>query len=262
MVDADARGPAARRAVATVGEFFCFVVDAGRALGRRPFSGREFSEQVLLLTRVCTAPTLVLTVPFIGVLVFLFNQLFAQLGAIDVSGAGTGFAVVSNLGPIAAALVVTGAGATALCADLAARSVRGEIDALGVLGIDPVRHLAAPRVLASAFVALVLNGVVCVVGLVTGFVMSVLVQGASPGQFVASLSLLIRMTDVVVGTVKAGVFGTAAGLIASFRGLRAHGGPTGVGDAVNETVVVTIVALFVLNAVITLADQQMANSGD
>jgi phospholipid/cholesterol/gamma-HCH transport system permease protein len=259
VVDVRERVP---RVMAPVGEFFGMAFDTVRALGRRPFAAREFSEQVLFLTRVSLWATFLLTIPFLGLVVFLANQLLIQLGAVDIAGAGTGFAAVSNLGPIASALVVAGAGSTAMCADLGARTVREEIDALQVFGIDPVQRLVLPRVLAATLVSLLLNGVVGVVGIATGFLLSVGVQGASPGQFAASLSLLIKPTDVVVGTIKALVFGATAGLVACFRGLRARGGPKGLGDAVNETVVLTVVALFLLNAVITIADLQMANSGD
>ncbi len=61
-------------------------------------------------------------------------------------------------------LVVAGAGATAICADLGARTIREEIDAMRVLGIDPIQRLVVPRVLASTFVALLLNGLVCLIG--------------------------------------------------------------------------------------------------
>lgn len=80
---------------------------------------------------------------------------------------------------------------------------REEIDALRVTGVDPVHRLVMPRVLAATLVTLVLTSIVSVLGIVTGFAMSVLVQDASPGQFVASLGLLVKMTDFVVGNVEA-----------------------------------------------------------
>jgi len=73
---------------------------------------------------------------------------------------------------------VAGAGATAICADLGARTIREEIDAMRVLGIDPIQRLVVPRVLASTFVALLLNGLVCLIGLSGGYVFSVFLQGS------------------------------------------------------------------------------------
>ena len=85
-------------------------------------------------------------------------------------------------------LVVAGAGATAICADLGARTIREEIDAMRVLGIDPIQRLVVPRVLASTFVALLLNGLVCAIGIAGGYVFSVFLQGVNPGAFINGLT--------------------------------------------------------------------------
>ena len=73
----------------------------------------------------------------------------------------------------------------------------------------------------------------------------------TPGAFAAGLTLLIGATDVVVALVKAALFGLAAGLIACYKGISVGGGPAGVGNAVNETVVYTFMALFVINVIAT-----------
>jgi phospholipid/cholesterol/gamma-HCH transport system permease protein len=185
------------------------------------------------------------------VAIFLLNQLLIEVGATDLSGAGTGLAVIREIGPIASVLVVAGAGATAICADLGARVIREEIDAMRVLGIDPIPRLVVPRVLASTVVSLGLNGLVSVVGIGGGYVFSVLVQHASPGLFVTNLTLLVNFQDFVVGEIKAAAFGFSAGIVACFQGLRAAGGPQGVGEAVNQTVVYSFMVLFFFNTLIT-----------
>jgi len=148
-------------------------------------------------------------------------------------------------------LIVAGAGATAICADLGARTIREEIDAMEVLGIDPVRRLVIPRVLASTFVALLLNGLVVTIGLLGGFFFSVFLQNVNPGAFVSGLTLLTHLPEMVISEVKAGLFGLIAGLVACFRGLSVKGGPKSVGDAVNETVVYSFMGLFVINVIVT-----------
>src|SRR5439155_23244064 len=94
--------------------------------------------------------TLLLTLPL--------TVLLAEFGAADASGAGAGIGAVTQLGPIVTVLVVAGAGSTAICADLGARTIREEIDALEVLGIDPIHRLVVPRVVASTAVAVLVNG--------------------------------------------------------------------------------------------------------
>jgi phospholipid/cholesterol/gamma-HCH transport system permease protein len=114
-----------------------------------------------------------------------------------------------------------------------------------------------PRVLSFAIVSVGLFGLVSVVGLVGTFAFSSLVQGASPGLFVANLTLLINFTDFLVSLVKAALFGIAAGLVACYLGLNAQGGPKGVGDAVNQTVVFTLMTLIVINTLTTTVYLQL-----
>jgi phospholipid/cholesterol/gamma-HCH transport system permease protein len=234
-----------------IGGFFATSLDTFAAMTRRPFPVGEFLGQIAFLVNVTIVPTILLTLPFCAIIVFLINQLLIQLGATDIAGAGAGLAVIREIGPMCSVLVVAGAGTTAMCADLGARTIREEIDAMKVLGIDPVHRLVVPRVLASTVVAVGLTAVVCVVGLWGGYFFSVVVQGASPGQYISNLTLLTNTTDFVVGELKAGLFGLAAALVACHRGLTVSGGPKGLGEAVNQTVVYAFVVLFVLNVLVS-----------
>jgi phospholipid/cholesterol/gamma-HCH transport system permease protein len=106
-------------------------------------------------------------------------------------------------------------------------------------------------VLAATTVALALSATVILVGLSGAFFFCVYVQHVSPGAFVAGLTLLTGMPDVIVSLVKATLFGMAAGLIACYKGISVGGGPAGVGNAVNETVVFTFMVLFAINIIVT-----------
>ncbi|MFE3002772.1 MlaE family ABC transporter permease [Nocardia sp. NPDC059246] len=220
-------------------------------LPRRPFQVREFIHQTWFIASVSIVPTLLIAIPFCVMVIFQLNVLLNEIGAIDLSGAGAGIAVIREIGPVATVLVVAGAGATAICADLGARTIREEIDAMRVLGIDPIQRLVVPRILASTTVALFLNGLVTAVGLTGGYLYAVYLQGATPGQFITAIPILTGIPDLLVSELKAGVFGLLAGLVACHLGLRAKGGPKGVGDAVNQTVVFSFVLLFLANSIIT-----------
>jgi phospholipid/cholesterol/gamma-HCH transport system permease protein len=234
-------------------------LDTFRATFKRPFQLREFLEQTVFIAKVSIGPAIMLTIPFLGVVIFLINQLLAQIGGIDLSGAGVGLAVVREIGPVASVLIVAGAGGTAISADLGARKIRDEIDAIRVMGIDPIQRLVVPRVLASTLVALMLNCLVCVVAIATGYVLSVTLQGASPGQFIANLTLITHFSDLMLSEIKAGVFGLSTGLVACYRGLTTGGGPKGVGDSVNQTVVLSVVLLSVLDVLMTAVYLQLGN---
>ena len=96
---------------------------------------------------------MLLTIPFTVLTVFTLNILLVEIGAADLSGTGAALGAVTQIGPLVTVLVVAGAGATAMCADLGARTIREEIDALRVLGINPIQALVVPRVLAATLVA-------------------------------------------------------------------------------------------------------------
>lgn len=221
------------------------------AMFRPPFAWRELVEQIWFVARVSIVPTIMLSIPYTVLIVFTLNVVLLEVGAGDLSGAGAALASVTQVGPVVTAIVVAGAAATAMCADLGARTIREEIDAMTVIGVDPIRALVLPRVIAATFVALLLYSVVAVVGLIGSYVFVVFVQHVTPGAFVAGLTLLTGLPQVIVSLGKAMLFGLSAGLIACYKGLSVGGGPTAVGTAVNETVVFAFMALFLINILAT-----------
>ncbi|MEW2383518.1 ABC transporter permease [Micromonospora sp. NPDC047707] len=241
-------GPAVRR---ETGHFFAFCLDTLRGLGRRPVQVREFVQQAWFISSVSILPAALVSIPFGAVIALQLGSLVRQLGAQSFTGAASVLAVVREAGPIVTALVIAGAGGSAICADLGSRRIREELDAMQVLGIDPIHRLVVPRVLASMLVAVLLNGLVSVVGVSGGYLFNVVMQGGTPGAYLASFQALGQLPDLLVGEVKALLFGAAAALIASYKGMTAKGGPKGVGDAVNQSVVLTFMALFALNFVVT-----------
>ena len=120
-----------------------------------------------------------------------------------------------------------------------------------VLGVSPIHRLIVPRVQAAVGVSVLLNGLVSVVGVLGGYFFNVIVQGGTPGAYLASFNALAQLPDLVVSSVKAVIFGYLAGVVASYRGLNPKGGPKGVGDVVNQSVVITFLLLFFVNTVLT-----------
>lgn len=234
-----------------VGGFFRMCVLTGKALFAPPFQWREFILMCWFVMRVAILPTIAVSIPLTVLLIFTLNILLGQVGASDISGAGAAIGAVTQLGPLTTVQVIAGAASTAICADLGARTIREEIDAMEVLGIDPIHRLVVPRVLAATLVAALLNALVITVGLVGGFIFGVYMQNVSGGGYLSSLTLITGLPEVVIATIKAAVFGLIAGLVGCYRGLTVKGGAKGLGTAVNETVVLAIVALFAVNVVLT-----------
>ncbi|MGH3961168.1 MlaE family ABC transporter permease [Mycobacterium sp.] len=234
-----------------VGGFYRMCVLTGKALFRPRFQWRETVEQGWFITSVSLLPTLAVAIPLTVLIVFTLNILLAEFGAADISGAGAALGAVTQLGPLTTVLVVAGAGATAICADLGARTIREEIDAMEVLGIDPIHRLVVPRVVAATIVGTLLNGAVITIGLVGGFLFGVYIQHLSAGAYVSTLTLVTGLPEVIISVVKSATFGLIAGLVGCYRGLTTKGGPKGVGTAVNETLVLCVIALFAVNVVLT-----------
>lgn len=245
-------GQTVPRPLEGVGGLFLMSADAVKFLFRRPFQTREFVEQAWFVARVAAIPTLLVAIPFTVLVSFTLNILLRELGAADLSGAGAAFGAVTQVGPLVTVLIVAGAGATAMCADLGSRTIRDEIDALEVMGVNPIQRLVTPRMLASGLVALLLNSLVCIIGILGGYVFSVFVQQVNPGAFAAGVTVLTGIPELIISGVKAALFGLVAGLVACYRGLTIVGrGAQAVGNAVNETVVFAFMALFVINVVVT-----------
>lgn len=241
----------ATRPLRPMGAFFAMSLDTLVAMVKPPFAWREYVLQTWFVARVSVVPALMLTLPYSVLLVFTFNILLTEFGAADFAGTGAAIGTVNQIGPIVTVLVVSGAGATAMCADLGARTIREELDAMRVMGINPIQALVVPRVLAATTVALALSSTVIIAGLTGAFFFCVFIQHVSAGAFVAGMTLLTGVADVAVSLAKAGLFGLAAGLIACYKGTSVAGGPAGVGNAVNETVVFTFMVLFAINIIVT-----------
>ena len=242
---------AALKPARAFGSFTAMGLDTLVLMFKPPFAWQEFLAQSWFITRVSLLPAILMSVPFLVIGIFYVNILLVEIGATDLMGVAAGLGAVTQIGPVVTVLVVAGAGATAMCADLGARTIREELDAMRVLGINPVQALVVPRVLAGTFVALLLENLVALVGLVGSFFFSVFVQHGTPGAFAAGLTLIVGLPELIVGWAKAALFGLTASLIACYKGINVGGGPAGVGTAVNETVMYAFVALYAINLLLT-----------
>lgn len=233
------------------GNLFAFALDVILALFRRPFQLKEFLQQSWFIVTVTIIPTALVAIPFGAVIALQVGGLIKQFGAQSFTGSASVLAVVREAGPIATALLIAGAAGSAIAADLGSRRIREELDAMMVLGIDPIQRLVVPRVLGCMLVAVALNGLVSVVGVAGGYVFNVILQDGTPGAYISSFSALAQLPDMYQGMIKALIFGFLASIVAAYKGMNAAGGPKGVGDAVNEAVVITFTLLFVVNFVVT-----------
>ncbi|QWF82668.1 MlaE family ABC transporter permease [Amycolatopsis sp. CA-230715] len=248
-------GGAVRRAVAEAGDLAAFSWYTLKALARDTATGKlawpEFLRQLWFMASVTTLPSVLVMIPF-GVAVALnVGSLAAQIGAESYGGAIVAFLIIGQAGPMVCALMIAGVGGSAITADLGSRKIREETDALEVMGISTIARLVVPRVLAAAVVTVLLGAIVMVVGIAASLAFHVFVLDGTAGSFLGTLTQFASLKDFASAELKAALFGVLAALVASYKGLTVRGGPQGVGNAVNEAVVLAFIAVFVANTVIS-----------
>jgi phospholipid/cholesterol/gamma-HCH transport system permease protein len=244
-----------RRQLVPVGEMYSM---AGRSLFylvqdivRGTFYWREFVSRSWFLANTTVLPVILVSAPLGMAIVMQVGGLSSQLGADSYVGAVGAIGVLREAAPIVTALLLAGVGGASVCAELGARTIREELDALEVMGINPLRRIVAPLMLASLVVSLFLNVLVILVSITAGFYFDVLALGGGSGSFWGSFGLFASLQDLITSEFKAAAFGLTAGVIAAYNGMSARKGPAAVGEAVNRSVVVSGVALFALNLIIT-----------
>lgn len=211
----------------------------------------EVLTQAWVLFKVTATPALLMAIPFGALVTVVTSGLVNQVGATSLLGAASGVGVLRQGAPITAGLLMGGAAASAIASDFGARAIREELDAMRVLGVDPVRRLVMPRFLALLSIAPVLCVFIIVSGTATAFLMAVSFTEVTPGSFWMSFGTFAKMVDVWFALGKAIVFAAIVVIVSSLRGMEAKGGPRGVADAVNSSVVLNVVCIVFANLAIT-----------
>lgn len=217
----------------------------------RRFSWREFFDQAWFMTRVAFLPTVLVAIPFGIIIAIQVGAVASQIGAVSFTGAVNGIGILRQAAPLVTSLLMAGAVGSAVCAQLGAQTVREEVDAMKVMGLNPVQRIVAPRVAAAMTVGFLLNIVVAATAMLTGYIINVGGGSVSSGAYLSSFIAFAQPTDLVLAEGKAVIFGFLAMIIAAYKGLNASGGPKGVADAVNQCVVIAVIVLAVVNVAIT-----------
>ncbi len=242
-------------AAATTGRGIALAISVLRYAVQDTFTRRlpvgEFFWQAWALFKVTATPAVLMAIPIGGIVTVVVSGLVAQVGATALLGAASGVGVLRQGAPVTAGLLMGGAAASAIASDFGARAIREELDAMRVLGVDPVRRLVVPRFLALMLIAPMLTLVIIVSGTASAFLLSVTVSGVAPGSFWNSFGTFAKMTDVYFAIGKGLVFAAIVAIISSMRGMEAKGGPRGVADAVNASVVINVVLILFTNLIIT-----------
>lgn len=212
---------------------------------------REWLEQCWFLVKVTTLPVLLIAIPLGATISLQVGQLARQLGAQSATGSAVVLAIVREVAPVCTALLISGAGGSAISSDLGSRRIRDELNAMSVMGINPIYRLVTPRLWAASTVGVLLVSLVVLSGVSGGYFFNVVLQGVTPGAYFEGATSLLQLPDLLQALFKAWIFGFIAAIVASYKGLNCDKGPAGVGRAVNQAVVLTFVLIFAANYVLT-----------
>lgn len=218
---------------------------------KRRFSWEEFILQCSFMTRVALLPTIMVAIPFGVIISVQIGAVAAQIGATSFTGAVNGSGVLQQGAPLVTSLLIAGAIGSAITSDLGARTVREEVDAMRVMGLNPVQRLVAPRLLAALVVSLLLTVIVAISALITTYVANVGGGTVSSGAYMSSFVQFAKVNDLFLAEIKAAIFGFIATIVCCHKGLTARGGAKGVADAVNQAVVLSVILLATVNVLIT-----------
>ena len=213
--------------------------------------GTEFVQQFLFMLKLCWLPLLISTVALgYGAPGLQAGNALVIFGAVDRLGGFFVLASIREFAPNVTAIVVAGVGGTAITADLGARKIREELDALQVLGVDPIKNLVVPRFLALMTITGLFNVFAIIFGIFGG-VLATLTFDAPLGPFFATLLSNATTTDLWGSVLKTTLFGAIIAIVCCYKGMTATGGAAGVGRAVNEAVVTALLGVFVFNYLFT-----------
>jgi phospholipid/cholesterol/gamma-HCH transport system permease protein len=219
---------------------------------RAPYPyGEELVWQLLFVLRLSWFPLLVSTFALnLGAPGLQAAGVLSLFGALDRLGGFFVVIAIRWIAPLVTAVVVAGVAGTAITADLGARKIREELDALQVLGVDPVKNLVVPRFLALMIITGLLDVFAIVMGLFAGIAAELLYHQPL-GGFFATLFTNATITDLWSSVMMCTLFGAIVAVVCSYKGMSASGGAAGVGRAVNQAVVISLVAVFFFQFVVS-----------
>jgi phospholipid/cholesterol/gamma-HCH transport system permease protein len=217
-----------------------------------PFPFRQTQIQMAFMLRVCVVPVLAVNFFFGGGALGIGGpDLLSQLGALDRTSSFAAPGLLREFGVFLTGAVMAGVVGTTMTAELGAREIREEIDALKVLGVDTYRYLVLPRMVALTLVGLIILMLGFVGGIFGSIVFVTIVHGSPTGAFLPQLLSNTSYIDLWGAAVKAMLFGVMIATICCYKGLNVSGGAEGVGRAVNEAVVLSLTGVFFLSLIYT-----------
>ena len=235
-----------------LGAFGIFTKDALAALFIPPFRLNVLVDEVEFIGNQSLF-IICLTSLFTGA-VFAYQSwlAFSIVGTQSLVSVSTSLALLRELAPVMTSIVVAGRVGAAMAANIGIMRVTSQIDALELMAISPLQYLVTPKLIAAIVSVPLLCAVFCLIGNVGGYIVGVGVCNVDAGIYIQKLKEYLDPMDLYHGMIKATCFGFLIAAISCYKGYRAKNGAEGVGRATNESVVLSIVTILVLDYFLTV----------
>lgn len=211
---------------------------------------REFVVQSSITIRRTFVPLLLSTIGYsAGLVVVYLGGVVQALGTLDRLGGGSNVAQVREISVWLNAMIIAGVAGSAMTADLAARKIRDELDALSVLGVDLRRTLVVPRIAAMTVLAPILGLLSVAIGIISAHFATQLLLGeyVTPAAFLETVKVFTNFQELVNMLIKLVLIGFIVGVVCCYKGLSSDGGAEGVGRAVNQAVLISFLCAWTIN---------------
>jgi len=204
-------------------------------------------------------PVILITGAFVGMVIAVQAiEQFRAVGMEERLGAVVNLSVVRELGPVLAGIMLAGRIGGALTAELGTMNVTEQIDALRSMGVDPIRYLVVPRVLACFVLTPFLTLYAIMTGCFGGWFVSVVQNGVDAGPFWDYTRQAVDSFDLFSGLLKSFFFGATLGLISCFKGFHCRAGAEGGGRACTEAFVASFMAILILDYLLAVVLQAVS----
>lgn len=218
---------------------------------RPPLDTRNLLKQIEYVG-VKSIPVVLITGGFTGMVLALQSYTgFKRFNAEAFVGTVVALSMTRELGPVLSGLMVSGRVGSAMAAELGTMQVTEQIDALYTLAINPVKYLVVPRFLATLIVMPILTAFADVLGILGGYLISVLLLGSNPTIYLRRTYDYLDLEDIYFGLLKACIFGMIIATIGCYQGINTRGGAEGVGKATTNAVVISSLLILVANYFVT-----------
>jgi phospholipid/cholesterol/gamma-HCH transport system permease protein len=237
-----------------------FVTALLLAIVQGPFFLKETIAAAARMSIQCVLPVVAILFPTGMISALMGLKVMALFGTERLLSSLLAQSIVKEMAPSLAGIMIAAQAGSAIAGELGTMAVKEELDALRVMGVDPIKLVVLPRLIALTIICPLIAVLATFSGMMGGFLVAVFVKGLNLGVFLSNLYAFVTLGDLFSGLLKAAVFGLAIGIIACYNGVHVQGGAVGVGKAANNTVVSSILAVAILNYILSLVLLKVFNT--